>query len=204
MATSFGASPRDISDDEPVASENAGGSPEGVAPGYMLREGEGPAFWFGGGLLTMKARTRDTDGQFGLIEFAGPRGMSAPGHQHPRETEAFWVIEGELSVGIGETKYEHVGPGAFFYVPVNTVHEWIITSTTARFLCLILPGGFERFFEELSDPAAAYAIPYTKHREPGLEDFERAGAPFDWQPAQGPLGAPVYLPDTVGRLVTDD
>lgn len=204
MATSFGSKPTEIADDEPVWQTQAGGTPEGIAPGYLLRHGEGPAFWFGGGLLTMKARTRDTDGQFGLIEFAGPRGMSAPGHKHPRETEAFWMIEGELSVGIGETVYEHVSAGDFFYVPVDTVHEWIITSTTARFLCWILPGGFERFFEELSGPAEAWAIPYTRHREPGMEDFQRAGAPFDWTPTDGPLGAPVFFPEIVGELVKND
>ncbi|GAW50118.1 MULTISPECIES: quercetin 2,3-dioxygenase [unclassified Nocardioides] len=203
MATSFGPEPQEIGDDEPVATETAGGSPDGVAPGYLLRDGEGPAWWFGGGLLTMKARQRDTDGKFAMIEFAGPRGMSAPGHTHPREAEAFWVLDGELSVGVGDAVHHEVGPGSFFYAPVDTVHEWIITSTTAKFLCLVLPGGFERFFEELSEPAAAFALPYTKHFEPGMEDFMRAGEPFDWKPADGPLGAPVYRPQTVGRLATD-
>ncbi|MGD9734295.1 MAG: quercetin 2,3-dioxygenase [Solirubrobacterales bacterium] len=202
MAKSFANPAVEIGDDEPVSPTNAGGSPDGVAPAYLLNDGEGPSLWFMGGLLTAKARARDTDGQFGLLEFAGPRGMAAPGHEHPKESEAFYVLEGTLDLGIGETVYRDVGPGAFFYVPPSTVHEWEVTSTTAKFLCLILPGGFEHFFEELSESAKYPVPPYTDHYMPTLEDLQRVGDKYEWKAAEGPLGVPVTIPQPIGRLVT--
>lgn len=200
MSSSFlSTTPVEIGDTEPVATEHAGATPAGIAPGYALSSGAGPAIWFQGGIITMKARRLDTDGQFGLTEWYGPRGMVAPGHIHEHEAEGFYILEGTLDIGVGDTVY-HATPGAYIYVPKQTVHDWVVRSAVCKFLVLIIPGGFEHFFEELSEPALSATYPYTEHRTPALEEVVSVGAKYGWRSGEGPLATASSAPQPVGRL----
>jgi quercetin dioxygenase-like cupin family protein len=203
MGKSFtAAGPVEIGDDQPVAVEHGGGTPEGLAPGYRLGYGEGPAIWFQGGIVTMKARRRDTDGLFGLTEWHGPRGMVAPGHLHEHEAEGFYIVEGNLDIGVGDAVH-HASPGDYVYVPKQTVHDWVVTSESCRFLVFIVPGGFEHFFEELAEPAQAPTFPYTEHRHPSLAEIEAVGEKYGWSAGEGPLKTASTAPPPVGRLERD-
>ncbi len=193
--------PVEIADTEPVAGEHAGGTPEGISPGYALATGEGPAIWFQGGIITMKARRQDTDGQFALTEWYGPRGMLAPGHSHEHEAEGFYIVEGTLDIGVGDTVY-HATQGTYIYVPKQTVHDWVVTSAICKFLVFIIPGGFEHFFEELAEPALSATYPYTEHRNPPLEEIEAVGEKYGWSKGHGPLQTESSAPAPVGRLQT--
>jgi quercetin dioxygenase-like cupin family protein len=177
--------PTRIGWDEPVSTSQAGGTPPEYAPGYALGPGEGPATWFRRSLITMKARSRDTDGQFALAEWQAPRGLCAPGHLHPNEAEFFTIFEGELDITCGDTVY-HATPGGFVYIPRSTVHDIVVTTAMARFTVLITPAGFERWFEELGTPALAPALPYVDHNGmPSYEEMAEAGEKYDWTPATG-------------------
>jgi quercetin dioxygenase-like cupin family protein len=202
MGTSFSNPPRELADNEPVAAEHAGGTPAGIAPGYRLGPGEGPAVWFQGGLVTMKARTHDTSGQLGLVELHGPLGSVAPGHVHDKEGEGFWLLEGRLDISVGDTVFQ-MTPGTFVWVPPRTVHEWRITSAVARFIVMVVPGGFEHFFEELGEPALAPTFPYTEHRNPQLEEISEIGPRYGWSTGEGVMGTPSSAPRPVGRLVQE-
>jgi quercetin dioxygenase-like cupin family protein len=195
--------PTPIPDDAPVTAGHAGATPSPISPGYALGQGEGPATWFQGGLLTMKARRADTDGQFSLVEFLQPRGSLAPGHVHHDESEGFFILEGMLRIGVGDTVYE-ASPGDYVYVPKQTVHDWIVTTAHCRFLVIITPGGFEHFFEELGEPALAATWPYTEHSQPGLETILEVGSRYGWSSGEGPLHTDSSAPPTVGRLQRDD
>jgi quercetin dioxygenase-like cupin family protein len=202
MARSFTDPPSEIPDDAPVSNEHAGGTPEGVAPGYALGPGEGPAIWFQGGIITMKARALDTDAGFAVTEWFGPRDMVAPGHLHDRDAEGFYILEGTLDIGVGDTIY-HAVPGSYIYVPPSTVHDWRVTSATCKFLVFIVPGGFEHFFEELSEPAQSPTYPYTEHRQPSLDEIQAAGEKYGWSTGRGVLDTESTAPPTVGRLERD-
>lgn len=199
MNRSFTEPPVDIADDAPVTSDHAGGTPEGLMPGYALGPGEGPSIWFQGGIVTMKARKHDTDGDFALTEWYGPRDMVAPGHSHEFEAEAFYVLDGTLQMGVGDRVYQCT-PGSYVYVPKQTVHDWRVTSAYCRFLTWIIPGGFEHFFEELAEPARSATYPYTDHRQPPLEEIMEVGAKYGWRPGEGPSGTASTAPQTAGRL----
>ncbi len=199
MARSFTNPPSEIPDDAPVTNDHAGGTPEGIAPGYALGPGEGPAIWFQGGIITMKARSLDTDGGFAVTEWFGPRDMVAPGHVHDRDAEGFYILEGTLDIGVGDTVY-HAVPGSYIYVPPKTVHDWRVTSATCKFLVFIVPGGFEHFFEELSEPAQSPTYPYTEHRQPPLPEIQAAGEKYGWSTGHGVLDTESTAPPTVGRL----
>ena len=58
---------------------------------------EGPAWWYDGGLMTMKARPADTGGSLSVIDVLVPRGKATPLHAHPDAEETFFVIAGMLT-----------------------------------------------------------------------------------------------------------
>ena len=63
---------------------------------FGLKEGEGEARWWMGGLATIKATGKETDGSYTLVEVLEPEGEQ-PFHVHHREDEGFWVLEVRLS-----------------------------------------------------------------------------------------------------------
>jgi hypothetical protein len=79
---------------------------EAKASGYVLGQGEGEARWWLGGLATIKATGKETDGRYSLVEVVDPEGSEAPLHVHHREDEGFWVLEGELT-----SRQPATGPG---------------------------------------------------------------------------------------------
>jgi quercetin dioxygenase-like cupin family protein len=88
---------------------------EVAAKAYGLREGEGEARWWLGGLATIKATSKETGGHYTLVEVLEPEG-EAPLHVHHREDEAFWVLEGEVTFQIGEETIE-ASAGSFVFGP---------------------------------------------------------------------------------------
>jgi quercetin dioxygenase-like cupin family protein len=95
--------------------------------------------------LRMRLVGQDTAGSLALIEHAGRRGAGTPLHRHTREAETFIVLDGELD-GWSEADHTVVSAGDTLYLPAGSEHAYRIRSDTARFLLLITPAGFERFF----------------------------------------------------------
>src|SRR5438270_4422880 len=105
-----------------------------------LGPGEGEALWFFGGLTTIKATGDRTDGRVAVTEHLAPRGTGSPLHTHTRESEWFYVLEGELTVWIGGEVI--VAPaGSFAFGPQNVPHTFIVSSDQARFLLVVEPAG---------------------------------------------------------------
>jgi mannose-6-phosphate isomerase-like protein (cupin superfamily) len=61
-----------------------------------LAAGEGPAWWFLGTLVHVRASKADTHGAFTLIEQLAPPGFGPPLHVHHVEDEVFYVLEGRV------------------------------------------------------------------------------------------------------------
>jgi mannose-6-phosphate isomerase-like protein (cupin superfamily) len=70
-----------------------------------LTEGEGEMLWVADELMTLKATGEDTGGAYSLTDSVVPPGGGPPPHVHHREDEAFWVLEGELEVMVGESTF---------------------------------------------------------------------------------------------------
>jgi quercetin dioxygenase-like cupin family protein len=104
--------------------------------------------------LAILASASDSNGVLGAVEVAGPGGAVPPLHVHHREDEAFYVVEGDYSVFVGENVIA-AQPGSWVWGPRDVPHGYQIHSARGRHLSLIMPGGFEAFFEE----AAAIATP---------------------------------------------
>lgn len=86
--------------------------------------------------------------------FPGP-----PLHVHPGFDETFIVLEGTLTMRVGE-RVEEVEPGGTVYVAGATPHTFAnAAEAPARFMVAMSPGGFEEYFRAMAagDEEAALA-----------------------------------------------
>ena len=111
--------------------------------------------------IAILASTRDTTGAVGAVEVAGPGGAVPPLHVHHREDEAFYVLEGEYSVFIGDDVIT-ASPGTWVWGPRDVPHGYQVHSERGRHLSLMMPAGFEAFFEEVAAIATPDADPRTR------------------------------------------
>ncbi|MGH9229290.1 MAG: cupin domain-containing protein [Acidimicrobiales bacterium] len=107
------------------------------------------------------ASASDSNGVLGAVEVASPRGAVPPLHVHHREDEAFYVVEGEYSVFIGDDVIR-ASPGTWVWGPRDVPHGYQIHSERGRHLSLTMPGGFEAFFEEVASIATPDADPRSE------------------------------------------
>ena len=114
--------------------------------------------WYSGWLMTFLATAEDTRGQFALIEAVARKGNVPPPHVHHREEETFYVLEGEMSISVGD-RTTKATPGTTVIVPRDVLHSFAIESEQLRVLILITPAGLEGWFKEFSVPAPAMTLP---------------------------------------------
>jgi mannose-6-phosphate isomerase-like protein (cupin superfamily) len=115
----------------------------------LVKPGEGDSYWVLGDLYTIKARSEDTSGGYGLIEIVfSPQG-GAPMHVHHQEDEAFYVLEGEIEFQI-EEQIINATPGTFVHVPKGRPHSFANKGVNpAKALAWVAPGGLEKMFMEI-------------------------------------------------------
>lgn len=115
--------------------------PPQTAP-YVLLPGEGETICSSTVRLIYKADAELTGGYFSLLEGEiSPPKHPEPLHRHHNEAEAYYVLEGEATVQIGDEEY-HLTPGAFAYIPAMTPHTMKLDAPI-RLLYLFAPAGFE-------------------------------------------------------------
>ncbi len=127
--------------------ERAGAAVEGyiVPPGETFER----AYFMGGRVL---ARTASTGGVIAMEEGVLEPGRPGPyRHYHPNMAEAFYVLEGELLLQIGD-HIERAGAGTFAFCPAGCVHAFRAAGTQpARVLIMAIPPALsEGYFREVS------------------------------------------------------
>jgi quercetin dioxygenase-like cupin family protein len=101
-----------------------------------------------------------TDGGFSLVEHPmPPRTLGAPLHRHTHEDEYSFVLEGRVGALLGD-EVVYGGTGDLIFKPRGQWHTfWNAGDEPARILEIISPGGFEGYFERLSDLLASAGGP---------------------------------------------
>ena len=105
-----------------------------------------------GGGMVVKLRDEDTAGAYSVHDNTIPPGSPGPlPHIHRRHEEAFYVLEGELTVRVGARKI--VAPaGSFVVVPRGVVHQPSNPGAEpTRVLLVFSPAGMDGFFEEAAE-----------------------------------------------------
>jgi quercetin dioxygenase-like cupin family protein len=112
----------------------------------------------------IKATAADTGGQMTIVEVTEPPGMEAPLHVHHREDEAFWILEGDVTLEVGDTTIKaHAGDYAFG--PRDIPHRYTVGKSGCRMLFILTPGGFEDLIREMADPAPSHTLPPPSDEE---------------------------------------
>jgi len=100
--------------------------------------------------LRVRLAGHDSDGELGVVEMVLGAGAAGPPlHVHPTHGEGFYVLEGELTLQVGD-RIVTGGPGTWGFAPRNVPHALANHgSADARVLCVFAPAGFERRFERM-------------------------------------------------------
>jgi quercetin dioxygenase-like cupin family protein len=125
---------------------------------YVRSAEPGNSFWYVGQLMSALAEGEDTGGRLTVYEILFPPNSGPPLHVHAREDEAFYVLEGSLSVRMGDEEFE-APAGSFVFQPRGIPHTFRSSSEGARVVLVVVPSGFEGYFRALSRPAEAMALP---------------------------------------------
>ncbi len=107
-----------------------------------------------------KIPAASTKGQVAIVEHTLPVGvLGAPVHRHSREDELSIVVWGTLGAGL-DGKMVTADAGDYLWKPRDQWHTfWNAGSTPLRFIELLLPGGFESYFQQLSQLFQAGGCP---------------------------------------------
>jgi quercetin dioxygenase-like cupin family protein len=146
--------------------------------------GMGERRWFcGGGVHTWLATEAETGGSYLLFEDALDADKVTPLHRHPEADETFYMLDGELRLHI-DGREQTLTTGGIAIIPRGVPHAFMVTTPTARMLCLQTPGGGEAFYWQASEPAGA--------GKPPMPDFARVGAAAAATGAIEILGPPPF------------
>jgi quercetin dioxygenase-like cupin family protein len=91
-------------------------------------------------LMKFHAFPEEVMGKYCLVECVVPVGAGAPPNHHAGETEAFFVLEGQVGFHIAG-KDTVAGPGDYVAIPDGAVHAFqAVGDAPARLLILNTPG----------------------------------------------------------------
>jgi quercetin dioxygenase-like cupin family protein len=93
-----------------------------------------------------------------LAEFEGPVGDMPPLHAHRSVDEAFYVLDGALSLFVGD-KSTKLAAGEALVAPRGTPHTYRVESERARWLVVCSPAGFDEFVREVAAAGELLAPP---------------------------------------------
>lgn len=115
----------------------------------ILGPGDGRSYPMGRIAAVFKADGSETQSNYSISEWWLEAHTKGPGpHSHP-EDDIFYVIEGTMSVFVGET-WTHATRGSFVLIPGGTTHDFENHGDVrAGVLNLSIPGSFEQHMPEI-------------------------------------------------------
>jgi mannose-6-phosphate isomerase-like protein (cupin superfamily) len=120
-----------------------------------------------GDVYRFLATGEDTDGKYAMWEAIVPPGGGPPPHVHSREEEGFYILEGEITLHIGDKRFV-ARAGMFANIPVGTPHSFKNErNQSAKMLITVAPAGLEQMFFETGVPVSqgATIAPATTKEE---------------------------------------
>jgi mannose-6-phosphate isomerase-like protein (cupin superfamily) len=146
-----------------------------------------PPIWFIHDLVDVHA-----EGDHSVLELLAPAGDQPPLHVHHDSDEGFFVLEGEVTVWVGD-ECRVLGPRQFALGPKGVPHTYREASAgPARFLVTASDGSFARFVQAYGTPAPRRELPPRE-----APDAERLGR-LAVEHGIELLGPPGMLPSELG------
>ena len=123
-----------------------------------MRSGVTAPLWFTNDLVHIHIDGEASGGAFALVESREPRGDMPPLHVHRADDETFYVLEGELTLFVGDQRLT-LTAGQAALAARGVPHSYRVESAEARVLLVNTPAGFEAFVRAVSEPAPAEELP---------------------------------------------
>ncbi len=143
--------------------------------------GPGSIEW-GGTLYKTLLSTSATNGAMSIVDSVAPPRTGPPRHVLHDADAAFLILTGDCEFWL-EGEHFVRGPAQSAFIPRGKEHTFRVSSDIpCRHLIILIPGGFEGFFEEMA--AGNYRIPDD------MAKIEEVASRFHMQFTGPPLGAP--------------
>ncbi len=114
--------------------------PSAALQPYIRQAGEHQRLAYTGGAeLAIILDAAITGGQLTVIESHSRRGDASPVHVHGRDDEAFLLLDGEMTVWVGEERHR-LSPGGIAFLPRGIPHA-VRCDIASRALVLTTPAG---------------------------------------------------------------
>jgi quercetin dioxygenase-like cupin family protein len=106
-----------------------------------------------------KLTAKETGGAFSIMEASLEPGLLVPPHMHTREDELFYIMEGEAGFRIGDQEFQ-APTGSYVFAPRGIPHAvWNPGTHTHKVMGVIMPGGAEKFFDEIAVTVNQHGVP---------------------------------------------
>ena len=159
---------------------------ETITKPYRVASGEGLAdVWWKSGRITVKAGGAEAGHALSQIETDDPRGSGPPVHLHHNEDETFYVLEGEVTILVGDERMD-LKAGDYLFGPRGVAHAYVVRSERARMLVTSSPAGVEQFFVNHGVPITG-AEPPTDLVMPPIDEMVRLFASYGCEILGPPL-----------------
>lgn len=153
-----------------------------TSAGFLVGTGEGAKVLLGGLAVHFKLRAAQTGGQLSISEATLDPHRLVPPHVHADEDEYAYVAAGTIGVRVGDEEFE-APQGSYLVRPRGVVHAfWNPADDPARTVEVVVPAGFEAFFEELAEAAATGDAGQIQQRRADLAVKYRLDYPTDLVP----------------------
>jgi quercetin dioxygenase-like cupin family protein len=114
----------------------------------------------------------ETDGTLSMLEVTIPPRTLIKPHMHTREDEFSLVLAGTIGLRSGDDTVEEVPTGSWLVKPRNVPHAmWNLGDQPARVLEVVMPGGLERYFEEIAPVLREHGPNWTKRYNALAEEY---------------------------------
>lgn len=133
-------------------------------PPVLRQPTEGQTVAVVGDVYRFLANGDETDGRYAMFEAVVFPGGGSPPHIHSREEESFFVLEGEITLQVGDDRIV-ARAGTFANMPVGSLHSFRNdTDKLVRMIVSVAPAGLEKMFLEVGQPVALgqQALPPSK------------------------------------------
>lgn len=111
-------------------------------------------------------------GRLSMLEVTIPPRTLIKPHTHTREEEFSLVLAGPIGVRTGDRTVEEVPAGSWLIKPRSVPHAmWNVGDEPARVLEVVMPGGLERYFEEIEPILREHGPEWTRRYSAAAEAY---------------------------------
>jgi quercetin dioxygenase-like cupin family protein len=114
----------------------------------------------------------EANGAVSMIEVTIPPRTLIKPHMHTREDEYTLILSGTVGARLGEETVEAIPAGSWLAKPRSIPHAmWNVAGEPARILEVVVPGGLERYFEQIAPILMEHGPDWTKRYNALAEEY---------------------------------